>query len=38
VHGACGDNAARVALRDVFGVRSAPPLRPAAAAERAAAR
>jgi phytoene dehydrogenase-like protein len=29
VHGACGDNAARVALRDVFGVRQAPPLRPA---------
>jgi phytoene dehydrogenase-like protein len=30
VHGACGDNAARVALREVFGVRKAPPLRPAA--------
>ncbi|WP_309232899.1 NAD(P)/FAD-dependent oxidoreductase [Blastococcus sp. TML/C7B] len=29
VHGACGDNAAQVALRDVFGVRSVPPLRPA---------
>ena len=29
VHGACGDNAARVALREVFGVRNAPPLRPA---------
>jgi phytoene dehydrogenase-like protein len=29
VHGACGDNAAKVALRDVFGVRTAPPLRPA---------
>jgi phytoene dehydrogenase-like protein len=29
VHGACGDNAARVALREVFGVRQAPPLRPA---------
>jgi phytoene dehydrogenase-like protein len=29
VHGQCGDNAARVALREVFGVRSAPPLRPA---------
>ncbi|MCU1615403.1 MAG: dependent oxidoreductase [Frankiales bacterium] len=30
VHGMCGDNAARVALREVFGVRHAPPLRPAA--------
>jgi phytoene dehydrogenase-like protein len=30
VHGACGDNAARVALREVFGVREVPPLRPAA--------
>jgi phytoene dehydrogenase-like protein len=30
VHGACGDNAARVALREVFGVRSVPPLRPPA--------
>jgi phytoene dehydrogenase-like protein len=29
VHGACGDNAARVALREVFGVREVPPLRPA---------
>jgi phytoene dehydrogenase-like protein len=29
VHGQCGDNAARVALREVFGVRHAPPLRPA---------
>jgi phytoene dehydrogenase-like protein len=29
VHGHCGDNAARAALRDVFGVRHAPPLRPA---------
>jgi phytoene dehydrogenase-like protein len=29
VHGACGDNAARVALREVFGVRKIPPLRPA---------
>jgi phytoene dehydrogenase-like protein len=29
VHGMCGDNAARVALREVFGVRHAPPLRPA---------
>jgi phytoene dehydrogenase-like protein len=29
VHGQCGDNAARVALREVFGVRKAPPLRPA---------
>ncbi|SOC48732.1 Phytoene dehydrogenase-related protein [Blastococcus aggregatus] len=29
VHGACGDNAAQVALRDVFGVRAVPPLRPA---------
>jgi phytoene dehydrogenase-like protein len=29
VHGQCGDNAARVALREVFGVREAPPLRPA---------
>ncbi|MGY1833634.1 phytoene desaturase family protein [Blastococcus sp. SYSU DS0510] len=28
VHGACGDNAARVALREVFGVRHVPPLRP----------
>jgi phytoene dehydrogenase-like protein len=31
VHGQCGDNAARVALREVFGVREVPPLRPAAA-------
>jgi len=30
VHGQCGDNAARVALREVFGVRKVPPLRPAA--------
>jgi phytoene dehydrogenase-like protein len=29
VHGQCGDNAARVALRDVFGVRRVPPLKPA---------
>jgi phytoene dehydrogenase-like protein len=29
VHGACGDNAARVALREVFGVRTVPPLLPA---------
>lgn len=29
VHGQCGDNAARVALRDVFGVRRPPPLKPA---------
>jgi phytoene dehydrogenase-like protein len=29
VHGHCGDNAARVALREVFGIRHAPPLRPA---------
>jgi phytoene dehydrogenase-like protein len=29
VHGQCGDNAARVALREVFGVRKPPPLRPA---------
>jgi phytoene dehydrogenase-like protein len=29
VHGACGDNAARVALREVFGLRHVPPLRPA---------
>ena len=29
VHGACGDNAAQVALREVFGVRKVPPLRPA---------
>ena len=28
VHGACGDNAARVALHEIFGVRKAPPLRP----------
>jgi phytoene dehydrogenase-like protein len=31
VHGQCGDNAARVALREVFGVRKVPPLRPALA-------
>jgi len=29
VHGACGDNAARVALHEVFGIRHAPLLRPA---------
>jgi phytoene dehydrogenase-like protein len=29
VHGACGDNAAQVALREVFGLRTIPPLRPA---------
>ncbi|KQS73267.1 NAD(P)/FAD-dependent oxidoreductase [Modestobacter sp. Leaf380] len=29
VHGMCGDNAAKVALRKVFGVRTPPPLRPA---------
>jgi phytoene dehydrogenase-like protein len=29
VHGACGDNAAQVALREVFGVRQVPRLRPA---------
>jgi phytoene dehydrogenase-like protein len=29
VHGMCGDNAARVALREVFGVKHLPPLRPA---------
>jgi phytoene dehydrogenase-like protein len=29
VHGMCGDLGARVALRDVFGVRQVPPLRPA---------
>ncbi|MDK3257587.1 phytoene desaturase family protein [Blastococcus capsensis] len=29
VHGMCGDNAARVALREVFGVGEPPPLRPA---------
>ncbi|MGY1722445.1 phytoene desaturase family protein [Blastococcus sp. SYSU DS0533] len=28
VHGACGDQAARVALREVFGVRHVPQLRP----------
>ncbi|MGY1840549.1 MULTISPECIES: phytoene desaturase family protein [unclassified Modestobacter] len=33
VHGMCGDNAARVALRDVFGVREAPPLIAATPAE-----
>jgi phytoene dehydrogenase-like protein len=31
VHGMCGDNAARVALHEIFGVRHAPPLRPATA-------
>jgi phytoene dehydrogenase-like protein len=31
VHGQCGDAAARVALREVFGVREVPPLRPAPA-------
>jgi phytoene dehydrogenase-like protein len=30
VHGMCGDNAARVALREVFGVRKPPPLKPPA--------
>jgi phytoene dehydrogenase-like protein len=30
VHGHCGDNAARVALREVFGIRKAPRLKPAA--------
>ncbi|WP_369134514.1 phytoene desaturase family protein [Modestobacter sp. I12A-02662] len=29
VHGACGDNAAQVALREVFGIRRAPRLTPA---------
>jgi phytoene dehydrogenase-like protein len=29
VHGQCGDNAARVALREVFGVREVPRLCPA---------
>ncbi len=29
VHGQCGDNAARVALREVFGIRHVPELRPA---------
>ena len=29
VHGHCGDNAARMALREVFGIRKAPALRPA---------
>jgi phytoene dehydrogenase-like protein len=33
VHGACGDNAARVALREVFGVREVPRLRPAPAVD-----
>jgi phytoene dehydrogenase-like protein len=31
VHGQCGDNAARVALREVFGLREVPPLKPALA-------
>ncbi len=32
VHGMCGDLAAQAALRDVFGMRSVPPLRPPAPA------
>ena len=32
VHGQCGDNAAQVALREVFGIRRTPKLKPAPAA------
>jgi phytoene dehydrogenase-like protein len=34
VHGMCGDNAARVALREVFGIREKPQLRPPAPVDR----
>ncbi len=37
VHGMDGDNAARVVLREVFGVRDEPRLRPPSPVERRAA-